>query len=127
MSDDAKEMEIRMCDSKSGGIQCTYGHAMIHTLYYDEANSKIRELNAEITRLNALIREQEIMEQKTMNHLLIEAAHGNIRLTLRGKVKVFTPLAILDMIRALKKAHNHVKSYTGPVMIHCSNGNENES
>lgn len=109
-------------------LKCSYGHDLVHKIYLDDAQSRIRELEAQVAQLGVFINAKFMTateEGETLNHLRVEQSHGRIQLTLRGKTKLFTPKAIADLIRILKLSYNAANNYSPPAMIHCSNGIEN--
>ena len=111
-----------------GVMKCSAGHTLIHKVYYDEAMATIVALNQQIAQKDVILGAKLVdatSEGETLNHLRVEQAHGHIQLTLRGKTKMFTPKAIADLIRILKRSYNAANNYSPPAMIHCSNGIEN--
>lgn len=113
----------------NGELQCSHGHPLIHKVYYDEAQAKIATLEGLIAQKDVILGAKLVAvtpdEGETLNHLRVEQSHGHIQLTLRGKSKMFTPKAIADLIRILKRSYNAANSYSPPMMIHCTNGIEN--
>lgn len=61
-------------------------------------------------------------ENETLNHLRVEQSQHQVRLTLRGKSKMFTPKAIKDLISKLQVMAENAESYEPSAMIHCSSG-----
>ena len=111
-----------------GELQCSHGHALIHKVYYDEAQAKIATLNQEIAAKDVMIRAKlKTVTDESLaddNHLGVEQAYDHVQLTLRGKSKLFSPKAIADLIRVLKKNYNAANNYTRPARIHCEYGDQ---
>ena len=111
-----------------GELQCAHGHALIHKIYFDEAMAKIATLEGLLAQKDVLLGAKLVQAASTIqneaDHLGVEQAQTHVRLTLRGKSKLFTPKAIADLIRVLKKSYNAANNYSPPASIHCTNGIE---
>lgn len=115
--------------NQDGDMKCSHGHRMVHYFYLQDAQFRIRELEDELQMYRTLTGFKPTStsapdEEATLNHLRVEQSYGHVQLTLRGKTKLFTPKAIADLIRILKRSYNAANNYSPPAMIHCTNGIE---
>ena len=112
----------------NGELQCSHGHALIHKIYYDEAMIKIATLEGIIAQkdviLGAKLVEATNLITSETDHLGVEQAADMIVLSMKGKAQAFSPKAILDLIKILKRVYNAANNYTRPTKIHSKEGIE---
>lgn len=115
---------------------CKNGHQLIHVAEY---NAMVREKNQLLSSYKAenqsLLRVNENLEKvltkaqeeeaKTMNGCVVETDLGYVRITQRGKSKIYTLDAVADLIKALTDASVAASRYQGPIKVHCTSGFKN--
>ena len=103
-----------------GDMRCAHGHRMVHYFYLQDARFEISQLKEQ---LETGFKPTE-MPPPDDDYLGVDIKGPLILLTLRGKSKLFSPKAIADTIRVLKKAYNMANNHMVPARIHSKEGIE---
>ena len=108
-----------------GDMRCAHGHQMVHYFYLQDARFEISQLKEQLEMYNGF-KPTALTEMPPPDddYLGVDIKGPLILLTLRGKSKLFTPKAIADLIRVLKKSYNAANNYSPPASIHYTNGIE---
>ena len=129
MSENARHCPYLISPQRHRPIHCIYNHELVHKFMLDDAQEQIKELKIQLEQKNMLLGAKfktvtEMPPPEDPDHLGVDIKGSHVLLTLRGKSKLFTPKAIADVIRVLKKAYNAANNHMDPVEIHAIKGIE---
>ena len=103
-------------------LKCPKGKVLIHAGDYEKLKRKLEVTQQQLNQYKARDEAGQREENETLNHLRVEQSQHQVRLTLRGKSKMFTPRAIKDLISKLQIMAENAESHEPAAMIHCSHG-----
>ena len=109
----------------NGELFCQYGHRLVHYFYLQDARAEISQLKEQLEMYNGF-KPTALTEMPPPDddYLGVDIEGPLILLTLKGKSKLFSPKAIADTIRVLKKAYNMANNHMVPARIHSKEGIE---
>ena len=109
-----------------GDMRCAHGHRMVHYFYLQDARLEISQLKEQLLGMFNGFKPTALTEMPPPDddYLGVDIKGPLILLTLRGKSKLFSPKAIADTIRVLKKAYNMANNHMVPARIHPKEGIE---
>ena len=109
-----------------GDMRCAHGHRMVHYFYLQDARFEISQLKEQLLEMYNGFKPTALTEMPPPDddYLGVDIKGPLILLTLRGKSKLFSPKAIADTIRVLKKAYNMANNHMVPARIHSKEGIE---
>ena len=107
-------------------MKCPQGKTLVHLedheFQMNQLQQKLDNALGEIEAFKEAQRKRNNEENETLNHLRVEQSQHQVKLTLRGKCKMFTPKAIKDLISKLQVMAENAESYEPSAMIHCRHG-----